>query len=205
VKPTQDWQGEQISGYKCCSSRFTTCVHELLLFNEPRIRVCKSLSDCCLMTRRRGNHARPPIAAPQPSGAAVGSLGGVEPNRRAAERLHERAVRSSAVTRGGNGSLDVHLGCCTITSSLMIKYNGGGNDQVDCCCWLCLSCRDIGASNDTRADSSVGQHGNASRLGLRAGQDKDQWCLRVQSCHPSAPQVCAMDRTHLRSVALVSL
>jgi hypothetical protein len=104
---------------------------------------------------------------------------------------------------GGNGSLDVHLGHCTMTPLMLIKHNGGGNDQVDCCCWFCFSCHDIGASNDTRADSPAGYHDHPSRLGLRAGQDNDPWSLRVQSLDPQEPQVFAMDRTHLRSMGLV--
>src|SRR6266480_1038743 len=43
------------------------------------------------------------------------------------------------------------------------------NDQVDCCCWLCLSRRNFGASNDARADSSAGRHDHASRRRLRRG------------------------------------
>jgi hypothetical protein len=41
------------------------------------------------------------------------------------------------------------------------------NDQIDSCCWLCLCRRNIGASNDARADSSAGQHDHASGLRLR--------------------------------------
>ena len=74
---------------------------------------------------------------------------------------------------------------------------------MDCCCWFCISCRDIGASNDTRANSSAGYHNHPSCLGLRAGQDNGPWSLRVQSCHSPAAQVSAMDRTHLRPVGLV--
>jgi hypothetical protein len=85
---------------------------------------------------------------------------------------------------------------------MLIKHNGGGNDQVDCCCWFCFSCRDIRASNDTRADTSAGWHDHPSRLGLRAGQDNVPRSLRVQSLDPPATQVFAMDRAHLRSVGL---
>jgi hypothetical protein len=129
----------------------------------------------------------------------------VKPNRVAAKRRHEcpvgRAILGSYARRQwfirrSSWLLYYH-------ASTMMNHNGGGNDQVDCCCWFCFSCHDIGASNDTRADSSAGWHDHASRLGLRAGQDKDRWSLRVQSCHPPATQVSAMDRTHLRSVGLV--
>ena len=43
------------------------------------------------------------------------------------------------------------------------------NDQVDCCCWLCLSPRNISGSNDTSADSSAGRHDHAGGLRLRPG------------------------------------
>src|SRR5882724_2948304 len=44
------------------------------------------------------------------------------------------------------------------------------NDQVDCCCWLCLSRRNFGASNDARADSSAGRHDHANPCWLRRWQ-----------------------------------
>ena len=54
-------------------------------------------------------------------------------------------------------------------SKMAVAKKGGKNDQVDCCCWFCLSRRNIGASDDTRADSSAGWHDHASRCRLRAG------------------------------------
>ena len=45
------------------------------------------------------------------------------------------------------------------------------NDQIDRCCCLRLGRRNIGASNDTGADSSAGRHDHASRLVMRAGHD----------------------------------
>jgi hypothetical protein len=33
------------------------------------------------------------------------------------------------------------------------EKRGENNDQVDCCCWLCVSSRNIGGSNDARTDS----------------------------------------------------
>src|SRR5215469_2483199 len=41
------------------------------------------------------------------------------------------------------------------------------NDQVDCCCWLCLSRRNFGARNNACADSSVGRHDHASSPRMR--------------------------------------
>jgi hypothetical protein len=127
----------------------------------------------------------------------------VAPNRLVAKRAHERPPRVAVASRAGNGSLGVHLDCCMITPPMFIKHNGGGNDQIDCCCRFCFSCRDIGGSNDARADSSAGWHDHPSGLGLRAGEDNVPWSLRVQSLDPAEPQVFAMDRTHLRSVGLV--
>jgi hypothetical protein len=40
-------------------------------------------------------------------------------------------------------------------SKMAVAKKGGTNDQVDCCCWFCLSRRNIGASDDTGADSSA--------------------------------------------------
>ncbi len=45
------------------------------------------------------------------------------------------------------------------------------NDQINRCCCLRLSRHNIGASNDTRADTSAGRHDHASRLVMRAGHD----------------------------------
>jgi hypothetical protein len=64
-----------------------------------------------------------------------------------------------------------------LEQSLRVE-RGGNNVQVDCCCWLCLSHRNIGASNDTRADSSAERHDHKNRCRLRAGYDTGQWCLR---------------------------
>jgi hypothetical protein len=41
------------------------------------------------------------------------------------------------------------------------------NDQVDCCCWLCLSLRNFGGSNEARAHSSAGRLDHTSRCRLR--------------------------------------
>jgi hypothetical protein len=41
------------------------------------------------------------------------------------------------------------------------------NAQVDCCCWLCRSCRNFGASNNASANSSGGRHGHASPVRMR--------------------------------------
>ena len=38
-----------------------------------------------------------------------------------------------------------------------------------CCCWLCLSRRNVGGSNDTRADSSAGGHDHTGGPRLRPG------------------------------------
>jgi hypothetical protein len=46
------------------------------------------------------------------------------------------------------------------------------NDQIDCCCWLCRSRRNFGASNNTGDDSSAGRHDHASPLGVRPVQDQ---------------------------------
>src|SRR6516225_683728 len=43
------------------------------------------------------------------------------------------------------------------------------NGQVDCCCWLCLSRRNFGASNDPRADSSAGRRDHTGSPRLRRG------------------------------------
>jgi hypothetical protein len=41
------------------------------------------------------------------------------------------------------------------------------NDQVNRCCWLCLSRRNFGASNNASAYSSTRWHDHASSLGMR--------------------------------------
>src|SRR5439155_13758534 len=63
------------------------------------------------------------------------------------------------------------------------------NDQVDCCCWLCLiiSRRNFGASNNASAYSSTRWHDHASSLGMRPRQDSSCWCLRGQNHHPPDP------------------
>jgi hypothetical protein len=45
------------------------------------------------------------------------------------------------------------------------------HDQVDCCCWLRVIGRNIGASYDACADSSAGGYDHASRCRLRRWQD----------------------------------
>jgi hypothetical protein len=47
------------------------------------------------------------------------------------------------------------------------KHRRKNNDQVNCCCWLCRSRRNFGASNNTSAGSSAGRHDHASSLGMR--------------------------------------
>src|SRR6266511_352011 len=61
------------------------------------------------------------------------------------------------------------------------------NDQVDCCCWLCLSRRNFGASNDARADSSAGRHEHANPCWLRRWQGHGYWRLRRQNDRPPDP------------------
>jgi hypothetical protein len=47
------------------------------------------------------------------------------------------------------------------------KEKEQNDDQVDCCCWLCLIGCSIGASYDACADSSAGRHDHANRCRLR--------------------------------------
>jgi hypothetical protein len=47
------------------------------------------------------------------------------------------------------------------------KHRRKNNDQVNCCCWLCRSRLNFGASNNTSAGSSAGRHDHASSLGMR--------------------------------------
>jgi hypothetical protein len=61
------------------------------------------------------------------------------------------------------------------------------NAQVDCCCWLCRSRRNFGASNNACADSSVGRYDHAGSLRMRPGQDPSWWCLRGQNHNPPYP------------------
>src|SRR5215467_8737925 len=76
------------------------------------------------------------------------------------------------------------------------------NDQVDCCCWLCLGRRNLGAGHYARVDSSAGRHDDSSRFRLRSVQDPDQWGLRGQNYgppdSPSRPQVSAVAERRLR-------
>jgi hypothetical protein len=121
-----------------------------------------------------------------------------------AERLDERPMRVAIISSHPRPQWFIRRSSWPsyYDTANVDKDNGGENDQVDCCCWFCFRCRDIGASNDTRADSSAGQHDHPSRLGLRAWQDNGPRSLRVQSLDPPEPQVFAMDGTHLRSVGL---
>jgi hypothetical protein len=50
-----------------------------------------------------------------------------------------------------------------------LRRSDYANDQVVCCCRLCLGRRDIGGSNDSRADSSAGRDDDTSGLRLRSG------------------------------------
>jgi hypothetical protein len=83
---------------------------------------------------------------------------------------------------------------------------GGRHDQVDRYCLLCLWRRSLGASDDSRPDSSAGCRHHTSRRGLRPGQDDGERCVRGQNHHPPraprGPQVCAMECRRLRRVAL---
>ena len=65
---------------------------------------------------------------------------------------HPHSPRRQRFIRRSSWLLYYHI---ANVDTMLIEHNGGGNDQVDCCCWFCFSCRDIGASNDTRADSSA--------------------------------------------------
>ena len=83
---------------------------------------------------------------------------------------------------------------------------GGRHDQVDRYCLLCLWRRSLGASDDSRPDSSAGCRHHTSCRGLRPGQDDGERCVRGQNHQPPraprGPQVCAMERRRLRRVAL---
>ena len=66
---------------------------------------------------------------------------------------------------------------------------GGNNDQIDSCCCLYLSYRNLGACNDTRAASSVGRHDYASPRSLRRGYAHGQWSMRDHHGPPPGSQV----------------
>jgi len=51
------------------------------------------------------------------------------------------------------------------------KRRERNNAQVDCCCWLCRSRRNFGASNNARDATSAGWHDHASSLGMRPRQN----------------------------------
>ena len=57
------------------------------------------------------------------------------------------------------------VGCDFFTSPHALLINvGEANDQVDRCCCLCVSGRDVGAGHVARAASSTtGQHNHAGR------------------------------------------
>jgi hypothetical protein len=73
------------------------------------------------------------------------------------------------------------------------------NDQVYCYCWLRFICCGIGASYDTCAYSSAGQHDHGNRCCLWRGKDTGKWCVRGKNHRPpdppSRPQMC--DRNDL--------
>ena len=63
------------------------------------------------------------------------------------------------------------------------------NDQIDICCCLHLSYRNLSARNNTRTASSVGRHNHASSACVRRGYAHGQWSLRDDYGPPPSPQV----------------
>jgi hypothetical protein len=81
---------------------------------------------------------------------------------------------------------------------------GGNNDQIDSCCCLYLSHRNLGACNDTRAASSVKRHDYASPPRLRRGYAHGQWSLRDDCGPPPGSQVSGLGcRARLPQVGLM--
>jgi len=88
------------------------------------------------------------------------------------------------------------------SENLPVVANKGGNDQVDCCRRLCLSRRNIVASNDPRAASTIGQLDHAGPVWLRPRYGHGEWPMHGQGSRPPGPQVYPMDRKHLRRMAV---
>jgi hypothetical protein len=79
------------------------------------------------------------------------------------------------------------------------------NVQIDCSRRLRFGGH-FGGSDDARANSTTGQRGHASSLGLRSRSNTSSWCLRGQNHYPSDPQsgpaMCMVAWRCLPSLAL---
>jgi hypothetical protein len=72
--------------------------------------------------------------------------------------------------RGQPSALPIHLPFRPARVAFSDKHHRSredNNDQVDCCCWLCRSPRNFGASNNAGPAYSAGRHIHASSLRVR--------------------------------------
>jgi len=149
----------------------------------------------------RGDHQRPVVFIdddPKLRGRSIEGLPVISPTGgRFAERLRAHNVREVLIAipslkpgRRRQRPVQPAFSGGSLRSTEGGKQREKNNDQIDSCCCLYLSHRNLGACNNARAASSAGRHDHASPPCMRYRLSHGQWHLHSYCRSPECRQVC---------------
>src|SRR6516164_3125202 len=207
-----------VTTYRTCWECCQKCSRRSVPWIRPRLTVCRSASSCKPIAwlasgptevKQSGTSLNQgtwtQLCRPQPPSGMIDCSDG---RKATLCPIHSLTARRHSVRSGSRLASSRELlrvatrSAMSNFENLPVVANKGGNDQVDCCRRLCLSRRNIVASNDPRAASSTGQLDHAGARRLRPQYGNGKWPMRVQARHPPDPQVSPMERKRLRYMAV---